>query len=100
MAEYWCLIIPQLNPKARVDVKNGQLKAIKAVLRLSRRPIHALIFKVRFYFQSFTTTKPIIKEAPIYLGHCCSAIRFICPFLVNLVLEDIRNFLPNIDLFI
>ena len=35
MVGYWCPIIQILNPKARVDVKNGQLKAIKTALRLS-----------------------------------------------------------------
>ena len=57
--------INHLNPKARVNVKNGQLKAIKATLRLSRPPIHALMFEVGFYFRSLTSTKPIVKEAPI-----------------------------------
>ena len=71
------LIIHWLNPKARVNVKNGQLKAIKATLRLSRYPIHPLMFEVGFYFRSFTSTKPIVKEAPIYLGHQCPAITFI-----------------------
>ena len=73
-----CPIIHRLNPKARVDIKNGQLKAMKAALRFSRRHVHTLIFKVGFYFQLLTITKPIIKEAPIYLGHQCPAIRFIC----------------------
>jgi hypothetical protein len=41
----------QLNPKARVDVRFGLLKAIKAALILSRRPVHALMFEVGFYFQ-------------------------------------------------
>ena len=64
-----CPIIHRLNPKARVDIKNGQLKAMKAALRFSRHHVHTLIFKVGFYFQLLTITKPIIKEAPIYLGH-------------------------------
>ena len=58
-----------LNPKAGVDVKNGQLKTVKAALGLSQRLVRALMFKVGFYFRLFTTTKPIVKEAPIYLGH-------------------------------
>ena len=34
MARHWCHIIHMLNPKTHVDAKNGQLKAIKVVLRL------------------------------------------------------------------
>jgi hypothetical protein len=64
-----CLIIHRLNPKVRVDVKNDQLKVIKATLKLSRHYVHALMFEVGFYFRSLTTTKPIIKEVPVYLGH-------------------------------
>ena len=45
-----CPIIQQLNPEIRVDVKNGQLKAIKVALNLSPRHVHALIFKAGFYF--------------------------------------------------
>lgn len=69
-----------VKPKARIDIKNGQLKAIKAVLRLSRCHVHAMMFEFGFYFQSLTTlTKPITNEAPIYLGHqcICHALRFI-----------------------
>ena len=68
-ARHRCPIIHQLNPKAHVIIKNGQLKAIKATLRLSQHPIHTLMFEVSFYFQSLTTTKPIVKDAPIYLVH-------------------------------
>ena len=68
MMGHWCPIIHWLNPKARVDIKNGQLKAIKAMLRLSGRHVHTLMFKFGFYFKSLTTTKPITKEALIYLG--------------------------------
>jgi hypothetical protein len=50
-----------LNPKARVDIKNGQLKAIEAMLRVSRRHVHALMFEASFHFRSLTTTKPITK---------------------------------------
>ena len=35
MVGHWCPITHQLNPKTRVDIKNGQLKVIKAVLKLS-----------------------------------------------------------------
>ena len=78
VAGHWCPIIHWLNPKSRVNVKNDQLKAIKATLGLSRRHVYALMFEVSFYFLSLTTTKPIIKEAPIYL---CLAIRFIVQLL-------------------
>ena len=69
MAGHRCYKTHWLNPKARVDFRDGQLKAIKTTLRLSQRPAHALMFEIGFCFQSFTTTKPITKEAPIYLGH-------------------------------
>jgi hypothetical protein len=36
--------------KTRVNVKNDQLKAIKATLRLSRHLVHALMFKTGFYY--------------------------------------------------
>ena len=81
MAEHRCPILHRLTLKAQVDVKNGQLKAIKTTFRFSRRLVHALMLKVGFYFRSLTTTKPIIKEAPIYLGHGCAAIRFIYFFV-------------------
>ena len=71
-------MIHQLNPKACVDIKNDQFKAIKAALRLSRCHVHALMFEVGFYFRSFTITKPIVKEDSIYLGYLCPATRFIC----------------------
>ena len=45
-----CSIVHQLYPKACVDIKNDQLKAVKAALRLSQRLVHALVFKVGFYF--------------------------------------------------
>ena len=47
---HWCTIICQLNPKTCDDVKNGRLKAIKAVLRLSRRLVHPLKVKVGLIF--------------------------------------------------
>ena len=76
MAGHWCPVMHQPNPEARVDVKNDWLKAIEALLRLPRRRVHALMFKVGFYSQSLTNTKPIIKEAPVYLRHLCPTIRF------------------------
>ena len=45
-------MIHQFSHEAHVDVKNGQLKVIKAALRLSQRPLHVLMFKVGFYFRS------------------------------------------------
>ena len=51
----------QLNPKIRVDLKNGQFRAIKATLRLSRHHVHSRVFEVGFYVQSLTTTKPIVR---------------------------------------
>ena len=81
MAGHRCLIIHRLNPKAHVDIKNNQSKAIKALLRLSRRLVHAMMFKVGFYFQSLINTKSIIKEAPVYLRHWCLVIRFIYAIL-------------------
>ena len=76
MAGHQCPMIHQFNLKTCVDVKNGQLKAIKATLRLSRRRVHTSMFKVGLCFRSLTTTKSFIKEAPIYLGHQCPATRF------------------------
>ena len=77
MAGHQCPIIHRLNHNTHVDIKNDQLKAIKAALRLSRCLSHDLMFEVGFYFRSLTITKPIIKEAPIYLGHWCHVIRII-----------------------
>lgn len=42
--------VHKLNSKARVDIKNDHLKAIKVALRLSRRRVHALLFEADFYF--------------------------------------------------
>ena len=81
MVRHRCSITHRLNPKARVDVKNGQLQAIKMMLRLSRHPVHAMIFEVGFYLQSLTITTPITKEAAIYLGHLYPTIRFIWSML-------------------
>ena len=52
MVGHRCPIIHRLNPKDCVDIKNGQLKAIKAALRFSCRHVHALMFEVGFYFWS------------------------------------------------
>jgi hypothetical protein len=48
MAGHQCPIRYLFSHKARVNVKNGRLKAIKVALSLSRRPIHALMFEVGF----------------------------------------------------
>ena len=66
MMGHWCPIIHRLNPKACVNVKNDQLKAIKVVLRLSQCHVLALMFKVGFYFRSLTITKPMIKEIDLF----------------------------------
>ena len=58
----WCW----LNPKARVDVKTGQLKAIKVALRLSQHPVHALMFRIGYYFWSLTTTIPILRRLRLF----------------------------------
>jgi hypothetical protein len=103
MAGDRCLIIHWLNLKARVDVKNDQLKAIKAALGLSRRHIHSLMFEIGFYFRSLMITIPIIKKAPIYLGHRCPAIRLIClPHCPELVTDEpieVRDFKRLTDHF-
>ena len=48
MAGHRCPIIHQFSHKVRVDVKNDQLKAIEAALRLSQHHVHALMFEVDF----------------------------------------------------
>ena len=93
MACHQCPIIHQLNPKTFVDVKNGQLEAIKAAKRLSRCPIHAQMFEVGFYFRSLTTTKPIIKEALVYYGHRCPAIRFM--YRIESYVSRIESTIPK-----
>ena len=50
MAGIWCPIIHRLNPKVCVDIKSGQLKAIKATLKLSQCRVHTLMFKVGYIF--------------------------------------------------
>jgi hypothetical protein len=50
MAGHRCPIIHQLNLKARVNIKNGQLKAIKVTLRLSQCHVHAPIVEHGFHF--------------------------------------------------
>jgi hypothetical protein len=87
-------IIQWFSHKARVGVKNGQLIAIKVALRLFRHHVHALMFEVGSNFLSHTTTKPITKEAPIYLEHRCPAIRFnypFCPKVGKYIILKIRN---------
>ena len=69
MTGHQCPIRHWLNPKVCVDIKNDQLKEIKATLRLSRHYVHALVFEVGFCLRSLTTTKPIVKEPPIHLEH-------------------------------
>jgi hypothetical protein len=82
MAGYWCPIIHRVTPKARVNVKNSKLKAIKEALRLSRCLIHTLMFEVGFLSD---------KEAPIYLGHWCPAIRFIFPIVLEVLHPKRQN---------
>ena len=78
VAGHRCFIIHRLNPKVYdVNIKNGKSKVIKAMLRFSQHLVYALMFKVGFYFRSLIITKLIAKEAPICLGHCYPAIRFI-----------------------
>lgn len=72
MEGHRCPIRHQLSLKVGVNVKTGQLKAIKAALRLSRRHVQALMSEVGFYFRSLTTAKPNS------LGHRCPVIRFNC----------------------
>ena len=50
-----CPILHQFSHKARVDIKNGRLKAIEAALRLSRCLVHNVMLEVGFYFQLLTT---------------------------------------------
>ena len=75
---HWCLMIHWFSHKAHVNVKSEQVKAIKAALRLSRHHVHALVFKVGLFCRSLSTTKPIVKEALIHLGHQCLTIRLTC----------------------
>ena len=56
MAGPKCPIMHRFSHKACVDVKNGQLKAIKATLSLSWCLGHNVMIEVDFYFQSMTTT--------------------------------------------
>lgn len=65
MAGHHWPIIHQLNLKARVDVENGQLKAIKAALRLSQRHVHAPMFEVGFYFYSFKSQNQSLRRLQI-----------------------------------
>jgi hypothetical protein len=54
MAGPRCPMMHWFSHKARVNIKNGRLKAIKAALSLSRRLVHDMMFEVHFYFQSLT----------------------------------------------
>ena len=56
MAGPLCPIMHRFSHKAPVNIKNGQLKAIKAALSLSQCLEHNVMFEVDFYFQSLTTT--------------------------------------------
>ena len=56
MAGPRCPMMHRFSHKARVDIKNGWLKVIRAALSLSRRLVHNVMFEVDFYFQSLTTT--------------------------------------------
>lgn len=69
-----CPILHRFLDNTHVDVKNDELKAIKATMRLSWCHVHALMFEVGIYFWSLTTKNPIVKEATIYLGQRCHAI--------------------------
>ena len=44
------LIMHQFSHKTHVNVKNGQLKMIKAALSLSRCHVHNVMFQVGFIF--------------------------------------------------
>ena len=46
MVGHWCPIIHRLNPKARFNVKNDELKVIKATLSLSQHLVYVLMFEV------------------------------------------------------
>ena len=62
MAGHRCPIRYRFSHKARVDVNNGRLKAIKATLDLSRRPIHVLLFEVGIYFGSLANNHKINRQ--------------------------------------
>ena len=62
MAGHWCPIIHRFNLKTCVNVKNGQLKAIKAVLRLSRCIVHTLMINVGFLLFLITYNHKTIKQ--------------------------------------
>ena len=68
MAGHRCPIIHRLNLKAGVIVKNGQLKAIKAALRLSRCHVHTLIFEVGFYLLLIYKHKIVHYGRPYLFG--------------------------------
>ena len=60
MAKHHCRIIHQCNLKGHVDVKNGQLKTIKATLRLSRQRV--LTFEVGFIFDHLQPQNPSLRR--------------------------------------
>ena len=65
MMGHWCSIIQWLNLKVCADVINSQLKAIKAVLRLSRRHVQALMFKVGFIFNHLRLQNQSLRKLQV-----------------------------------
>lgn len=81
-----CPIMHRFSHEALVDIKNGQLKATKMALSLSRCPTHNLMLKVSFYFWSLTTTKLIITEVveqPLSMNACSRISRSTISFDIN-----------------
>ena len=70
-----------IKPKARVDVNKWSVEGDQSGVEIILTSCTPLMFEIGFYFRSLTTIKPIIKEAPIYLGHRCPIVKFIslCP---------------------
>ena len=66
-----------IKPKARVDVNKWSVEGDQSSVEIISMSCTPLMFEVGFYFRSLTTIKPIIKEAPIYLGHRCPIVKFI-----------------------
>ena len=62
MAGHRCPIIHRIHPKAHVDVRNGQLHAIKATWRLSRRLVHALMFELISTFNHLQPQKQSLRR--------------------------------------
>jgi hypothetical protein len=65
-----------LNLKARVDVRNVQLKATKAALRLSQHLIHAMMFEVGLLLSVTYNHKTNHQGGSDLFDHRCPAIRF------------------------